>query len=214
MPDVPMKNTFFFAAEGKSVPVGWTETWWSFHASLDAAETAARTYVTVRKQLLGLGARVTAWRGTFNPAAFPAQNVKRISQVYFFQGNEGIGSTYTIEATDAFDPAHEDLLCRAESLFQAGPPPVGSRRSVFLSGMPDRLTDQLKAQGVDAAFLGADFKQWVKRLKEIPYYIRKKITNGPPPTYNGYAIESVQPIMIRHRNRGRPFFLFRGRRLA
>lgn len=208
MPDVVMKNTFFFQADGGSVPTGWTETWWSFHATLDTAQTAAKQYMVVRKQLLGLGAKATAWRG-----AIVAN--KRITQVYFFQGNEGIGSTYNNTATDAFDPAHEDLLCRAASAFQPGPPPVSSRRPVFLAGLPDRVTDQLKAQGMDAAFIqGADFKQWVNAITNIPYYNRKKIANGPPKVYEGYQIATIQPIMVRHRNRGRPFFLFRGRRLA
>lgn len=215
MPDAPIKNTFFFKTAGAPVDTGWTETWWSFHASLDLAEVAARQYAGRRSDLLGFGASMLAWRGTLNPAAFgPGAIPKRITKVYFFTGTEGISTTYKAQGSDDFDPAHEDLLLRIQATVALVPQQIVVHRSAFLSGIPDSQTDQLKKQGVNAPYVNdATWKQFVRQLTTIPYYSRiKDVAN--PGKFLAYAISDVQPIMVRHRNRGRPFFQFRGRRLA
>lgn len=208
MPDAVVKNVFFFTALPGPVPVGWTETLYSFHATLDLAQQAARTLNNARRQLLGVGATSYAWRGNL-----VAQ--KRISQVYFFQAGETTSNVFTNSPADDFDPAHEDLMCRVESIVNPGPNLLYARRAYFLAGLPDSQTDQLKAQGIAAAFVnGPAFQTWRDLLFNTPYYIRKKTANGPPPVFDGRAITKFTPIMVRHRNRGRPFFLFRGRRLV
>lgn len=218
MPDAPVKNTFFFEAPSLNVPTGWTETWWSFHASLDVAQTAAIKYAKARKELLGLGCYMQAWRGVLNPAGFtPPGPPKRVSQVYFFRGSEGLPTTYTSAVNDQFDPSHEDLLCRVQAKFTTGTPPVPivKRRPGFLAGLPDSQTDQLKINGIDAAYVNSDvWKAWIASLVNTPYYVRYKTANGPPAVYTAAAITDVQSEQVRHRNRGRPFFLFRGRKLA
>lgn len=215
MGDARIKHTFFYETKGKSTNTGWTETLWGNQPDLDTARANAKDYMTIRKNLLGIGAIALAWRGTLVPAGFIPPAPKRITQVYFFQGNEGVGEQFVRSPDDDYDPAHEDLLLSVQSAFDPGPPPQSSRRSMFLSGLPDSQTDQLKTQGMNAPYLfGAQMSQFIKELTGGRWYNRKKTGAGPPATFTAYPISRVQPIMVRHRNRGRTFFPFRGRRLA
>ena len=202
MPDAQSKVTIFFNGAGKSVSTGWTETFWSSEANLQVAVTdCKRTYVPRRKELLGVGATITH-------IIAPSIPTTRLSYIEFLRGKDGEGQLFTTSPRDDFDPTQVDLLLRMQTA-------NGHRRQLWLGGLPDSVTDTLLAQGIEAAFTSAPvFKQLVAAIVGLQYAVRYKATNGPPPTYLATPITEVFPIMVRNRKRGRPFFLFRGRRTA
>jgi hypothetical protein len=193
----PTKVTIFFATQGGTVPVGWTETWYDLSTFLPGALSNAKKYIGVRKNLLGKGAKITFIRVT------DTANL-RFTNVYQVPESEGIGSTYVNSPADDFDQAHEDLLVRVE----AG---AGNRRSWFISGLPDSQTDQLKVKGMDAAFVDGPL---IGLVYGVILANNWAIRIGKKPNFTYPAITSFVARMVRNRKRGRPFDLFRGKRLG
>jgi hypothetical protein len=191
-----------FQAQGGTAPTGWTETYWSGTANLQVSvDAAVNSYVPKRAALLGLGARIQAVKATSIPS-------NRSSFLRFLVGKEGDANLFTAGDADAYDPTQVDLLCRVETA-------NFKRRSLWIAGLPDSVTNQLLATGITGAFTASPaWKQFVAAIQNTGFQIRYKDTNGPPPTYMASEITRVQPIMVRNRKRGRPFFLFRGRRNA
>lgn len=195
------KGTVFFQAVGGSVPVGWTETWYTADSNQDALISNLVNYVKVRKQLLGAGASIIAVRAADD-------TVPRATKIQEIVGNAGIGTIYNAIPADAFDPLQSDLLVR----ISAG---VAAHRNFFLAGIPDSQDNQLDQAGINPAFIGnAAWKDWINfitvgsnfriRFQPVPHVI--------PAQYALTTITDAVPRMMRKRNRGRPFFLFRGRR--
>lgn len=203
MPDASFKVIIGFEASGGTAPVGWSETWWSKAGDADIAMQEAKDYVKVRRELLGDGAQVQFAKITNIPP-------NRLSTIYFFTGKEGIPGVFNVPGGQ-FDPTQVDLLIRVESRGFG----VNARRQWALSGLPDVVTNQLIQQGITGAFVNSPvFKQTLTQIKKNQWGIRKKTGNGPPPTFTLANITDLTPIMVRNRKRGRPFLLFRGKRLA
>lgn len=202
MADAPTKITIFFGASGGTAPTGWTENYWSGQVDLNLAiELVKNNYIKPRAALLGQGARIESIRAATNPPS-------RVTQVRFITGKEGDPSLFTTSPADDYDPTQVDLLCRATTA-------AGKRRQLWIGGLPDSQTDQLIAQGILGAFIASPaWKQFVAGIIKAGLFLRFKATNGPPPTYLADPIADVAPIMVRNRKRGRPFELFRGRRIA
>jgi len=202
MADAQSKITVFFHGAGTSVSTGWTETFWSSEANLQVAVTECkRKYIPRRKELLGNGATITHVRATSVPST-------RLSYIEFIRGKDGEGNFFTKRPSDDFDPTQVDLLCRLQTA-------NGHRRQLWLGGLPDSVTDTIVAQGIDAAFISSPlFKQLGAAIVDLQYAIRWKMKDGSAISYHATPITEVFPIMVRNRKRGRPFFLFRGRRTA
>lgn len=196
------KVTIFFSASGGTAPTGWTETFYSPQTDLEVSvDQAVKQYVPKRRAILGIGARILAVRASAVPP-------NRLSFIKFIVEDNGIGNVYTAAKVDDYDPTQVDLLCRIQSS-------NGHRRQFWVGGLPDSQTDQLLEQGITAPFInGAPFKQLVAAIIASNFQMQVKTANGPPPVFAYYNITSVLPIMVRNRKRGRPFFLFRGRRLV
>lgn len=196
--DVHSKINIFLTSQGGTAPTGWTETFWSQDADLNNQIKLAKDYALVRAKLLGIGAQVEYLR----VSNFPAN---RVTQIYYMQGNAGTskfeGAAFTT------DPTQVDLLVR----MQTDP---GKRRSFWMCGLPDIFTNQLIQQGIEGAFLSdASFKAWVATIKANKWCIRF-LTGKNPNTYKCDQVVQFTPIMVRNRKKGRPFDLFRGRKLA
>lgn len=191
-----------FEASGGATPTGWSETWYSAQADITVvANQDVLPYVKARAQLLGIGAHVESATVSQYPAT-------RITRVYYFQGSVGYPPSLLQSPQDDYDPTQVDLLLRIEDT-------SGHRRQLWLGGLPDSQTDQLKAQGMSASFLvGPLMTQYVKAIKTAGWGVRSLYLVGPPKVYTFNPVQYVQPIMIRNRKRGRPFELFHGRRLA
>jgi hypothetical protein len=205
MPDAASKVTVFFEAQGGTAPTGWTENWWSSQADLPTiVNSFIANYVPARTPLLGVGARIQSVRATLvqTPAA-------RVSYVEFLPGiKSGEGNLFTNSPADDYDPTQVDLLIRMSNL-------AGKHRQFWLGGLPDSQTDQLLQQGITGAFINSPaYKQWIAAIGRMPIGIRYKTSSGPPATYAFATLTTFLPIMVRNRKRGRPFYLFRGRRLA
>lgn len=202
MADAGSKINIFFEASGGTAPTGWTETFWSDRTDLKALLLAVRQqYIPKRRDLLGVGARLQAIRVSNIPP-------NRVSYVYFTQAKEGNGTLFDNAGPDDYDPTQVDLLWRLQTV-------GGKRRQFYMSGLPDSVTDQIQDQGVTGAFVNsAAVKQWQTAVQAIPMGIRFKTADGPPPVFAWDQITDFIPVMIRNRKRGRPFELFRGRRLA
>jgi hypothetical protein len=203
MADAVSKATIFFQSSGGTVPTGWTETFWSQADFQSLLTTIVNTYIPARKQLLGVGAVIKYVRGVKvqTPAA-------RVSSIKYLFGNQGVGSIYTSSPADDYDPTQVDLLVRAETA-------AGKRRQFWIGGIPDSQTDSLKAQGINAPYVtGGTWTQFVTALQACGFCIRFITAHGTPNTYDSDFITKLTPVMVRKRNRGRPFNLFRGRRLA
>jgi len=200
MADAASKVTILFEAQGGDAPTGWTETFWSSEANLKTVvDTCLKKYVPKRAVLLGIGAKVFAVKATSVPTT-------RLSRVEFVTGKTGISNLFTRSPDDNYDPTQVDLLCKVQDA-------AGHRRQLWLGGLPDSTTDQIKEQGINGDFIAQPcFKQYVQAILDVGYQIRYKTSNGPPKVYAAAAIEDVQPVMVRNRKRGRPFFLYRGRR--
>lgn len=202
MPDAATKVTIFFEATGGTAPTGWTETFYSGVSDLQSAlQQTMLNYVPKRKALLGVGASIQAVRTSKIPP-------NRSSAIAFLVGKDGQGDLFTTSPADDYDPTQVDLLCRVTDS-------AGKRRQLWVAGLPDSQTDQLLSQGITGAFINSPaWKQFVKAILTVQFGIRSKLTNGPPPTFAFNQIATVDPIMVRNHKKGRPFFLFRGRRLA
>jgi hypothetical protein len=162
----------------------------------------ADAYVKVRVPLLGNGAFIKAYRiSSLDPA------LKRLTQIKFMQGDAG-----TPRTSSQSDPSQVDLLVRLKA--DASP----AARNLWLSGLPDAYTNQLVAQGMEATFLFAGpFKKYLGFLTDPANALAIRAEVKPrtdPRTYQAIPIRQAEPIMIRKKDRGRPFNLFRGRRLA
>lgn len=202
MADAASKVTIFFEASGGTAPTGWTENFWSFQADLPTLiDQVVKQYVPKRAALLGVGCKIQSVRVSTNP-------LSRVTQVRFIVGKAGEPSVFTTSPADDYDPTQVDLLCRATTA-------QGKRRQLWVGGLPDSQTDQLLSQGITGAFTTSPtWKQYVAAIQASQLLLRFKLTNGPPPTFGADPITDVQPIMVRNRKRGRPFDLFRGRRIA
>jgi len=195
------KLTIFFQSNGGGnvPPVGWTETWYTNDTDPELALARCKAYCNLRRQLLGLGAVITGYRVSDTATI-------RSTRVDVLTGKDGQSSIFTADPEDAFDPAHEDLLSRVES-------GENYRRSMFLSGMPDSVTNQLKNQGVTAAFVTNAVWTNLANFITARFLIRVKKKDNPNiGTIIFVPISGIIPKTVRHRNRGRPFDLFRGRR--
>lgn len=199
---VGSKITFNFEAAGGGAPTGWSETWYSASGDISLVlKTAVPIYIKARAQLLGIGAFIQSVRVSQVPAT-------RITAVQFIQGTQGQPPTLLQSPADDYDPTQVDLLLRVEDL-------LGHRRQLWIGGLPDSQTDTLKQQGMSAAFLnGPLMGQYITAIDKAQFGIRSRLTVGPPPTFQWSAVQTVQPVMIRNRKRGRPFELYHGRRLA
>jgi hypothetical protein len=200
-PDMTTKLTVFFEATGGTAPTGWTETFYCPLTDLDLTIKLGKDYAKVRKALLGVGASMKFIRAADIPP-------DRTTVVYYLVGKEGEPDLFTTSPADDHDPTQVDLLVRMDST------PKG-RRQFALSGLPDSVTDQLLLTGVNGAFTASPaFKQWSNFIQTRNLQIRVRTAVGPPPVYSYNTINRLTPIMIRNRKRGRPFELFRGRRIA
>lgn len=195
------KITFFFEGSGPA-KTGWTETWYTSDDSFLTMGALADSYLLPRRGLLGPGAEIKYWR---TESTDPAK--KRSTRVRFMTGTEGKPYFYTSSPADDFDPSQSDLLLRIDGNDSGG---VTARRSLMLAGIPDSQTDQLKAQGINAPYVTNGIWTGFSTFVKGAFLIRK----GKSPTFSYIPIVNVQPIMMRNRKRGRPFELFRGRRLA
>lgn len=212
MADASSRLTIFYQAQGGSVgseiggspvtPTGWTETFYSGLSDLGTLISRGQDYMKVRRSLLGVGAIAKYIRASKIPP-------DRTTKVYYFIGKEGVGDLFTTSPADAYDPTQVDLLCRVEAL-------DGKRRSLWLGGIPDSQTVTLRAQGINSSFVNsAAFKSWVNKMISLQFGIR--VVNHPltnPKTFSIDTIAALTPIEVRKRDRGRPFNLYRGRRLA
>lgn len=201
MADAQLRIIIGFESAGGTAPTGWSETWYPAGSNADDALIQAKAYVAKRKELLGMGATVQFAKVTNIPP-------NRQSKIYFFEGKEGTPTLFT-GSGDQYDPTQVDLLMRVQSTTPA------ARRQWAISGLPDSVTNQLIQSGVKDTFVTSPiFKQLIALIKSLGWGIRKKTANGPPPVFTFASITDIFPIMVRNRKRGRPFELFRGRRLA
>lgn len=211
MADAASKYTVFFEASGGAgvttgagVPTGWTETFYSADGLSQASlQKVVNQYVPARAALLGVGAEIKYLRQT--SVNNPAQ--KRISWVQFMQGKQGLPTLFTTTPQDDYDFTAVDLLCRVQDT-------QGHRRSLWLGGLPDSQVDQLKQQGINGAFVqGGPFKQWTNAILALGFGIRYMV-NAISKVGTFGTIQTIQAEDVRRRDRGRPFRLERGRRLA
>jgi hypothetical protein len=204
MADAAAKVNFFFEAAGATTPQGWTETFWtSVAASQNQLQNIVNNYVSQRCALLGQGASLQFARITNVPA-------NRISFIQYMTGKQGLANLFTNPPGDDYDLSSLDLLVRMQDN-------VGKRRQFWMGGLPDSQTDTGQQNGILGAFVNSPaWKQWLQAIGNCGFGIRSIQAKGPPTTYmfNLIQLPLVQPIMTRKRSRGRPFDLFRGRRLA
>lgn len=203
LPDAGSKVTIFFTSQGGTAPTGWTENFYLLGGpSQVALQNIVNTYIPKRADMLGVGAQIESLRISAVPPS-------RVTFVQFLVGAQGQGKTFSNAGPDDFDPTQVDLLCRIQTA-------EGKRRQFWIAGLPDSQTDQLLAQGVRGAFINSPaFKQFAKAMVDSGFCVRWRNNPGVlPAAFSATPIQTVQPIMIRNRKRGRPFDLFRGRRLA
>jgi len=200
MPDAASRVTIFYEASGGTAPTGWTETFYSDDTEPDLLLTKVKNlYLPKRVAVMGAGVMAKFIKISNIPP-------NRLTKVAFLSGKQGENSQVSNSQDDAYDPTQVDLLIRMRDA-------TGHARQFWLAGLPDRYTNQLVAQGINAPFLnGAAMVQFLQSFLKAEFKIRWKATNGPPPTYNATNILAVDPVMVRNRKRGRPFSLFRGRR--
>ena len=206
MADAGSRVTFFFEFEGGTAAAGWTENFYlQASPSQNLLVAIKNKYIPLRAALLGVGATLKSVRMSSIPAT-------RATQVYICQGTEGQSKsvfTSNIDKGTDTDPTQVDLLLRAQTA-------EGKRRQFWLAGIPDSATDTGVQQGVVGAFVnGGDFQAWVKACIALNFQIRWKIQPFlPNKLYSATNIITFQPVSIRNRKRGRPFNLYRGRRIA
>lgn len=198
MPMTQGKMVIFFGATGGQgvPPTGWTETWYKTEVDYKNLLGFATGYAKVRKQLLGINAFITAVRVS-------DALIKRDTLFEQLNADQGEGKVYN-QAGDEHDPTQVDLLIRLESTELR-------RRSLFMAGLPDSVAQQLKENGIGAAFLnGPSMKAWMRYITDNQFAIRFKDPANPGLFLLG-NITGIVPRMVRNRKRGRPFDLFRGR---
>lgn len=202
MPDATIKVVIFFEATGKKTPTGWTEVWYrNVGLPSSTADLIQQIYVPARRSLLGFGARVKYLRVSNVPP-------NRITEVRYIFGKAGDPDIFTNTPADDYDPTQVDLLCRVQST-------IGKRRQLWVGGLPDSVTDTGQDQGIRGAFTSSKaWKTWVAAIKQCGLGIRFKTANGPPKVYSFDPVAEVIPVEARKRDRGRPFNLFRGKRLV
>lgn len=202
MAQVARKLVFFYEANGSSSSVGWTETFYLPVGTFDDAIKRAKAYMQNRHSLLGNGAHAVAVRVSNVPNT-------RQTQIYFFQGKEGDPDIFTSPPGDDFDPTQVALVVRMEDA-------AGDKRVFWVDGLPDSVTHTLVAQGIDGVYIASPiFKNTIQSIIDQGFCLQ--VVNKPvamPKTYTYPAITKGQTIMVRNRKRGRPFFLYRGRRVA
>jgi len=214
MADATSKYTVFFTAQGSSagiigqngnVPTGWTETYYSADGlSQSSLKNFVDKYVQVRADLLGIGAAILYCRQT--SVANPAQ--KRLSQVVFMSGKQGVPSVFVSDTKDGYLPSCNDILIRVQDS-------LGHRRQLWFGGLPRSQSDQLLQQGLLGAYVSSPgFKQWQNAILGLQLGIRYGVTGVAPGVGTFGAIAQIIPEMVRRRDRGRPFYLERGRKLA
>jgi hypothetical protein len=158
-------------------------------------------YVPARAALLGYGAAITYVRVTNIPP-------NRISYIQYTQGKQG-QSNFS-QGPDDYDFASLDLLIRMQDA-------IGKRRSFWMGAIPDAVSDTFQQGGTFGYFTNsAAWKQWLTAINTLNFGLRSIEAKGPPVTYQFQLLLAglTQPIYTRKRNRGRPFGLPRGRRLA
>jgi len=202
MADANTKITIFFTAQGGTAPTGWTENFWTIGTNLQNTLTECiQNYIKPRATLLGKGAQIEYVRVSNVPP-------NRLTRIQYLFLEQGLPTLFTSSPADDYDPVQVDLLWRFEDA-------LGHRRQAWMGGLPDSVTDSLLAEGIKAAFVFSPAcKAWQKAISTLGYGIRSIQTHGTPNIYQYSPIVNFIPIMIRNRKRGRPFDLFRGRRLA
>lgn len=202
MATVAQKLVFFYEAVGGTSCVGWTETFYTPAVGFDKAIQQAKFYMKSRHSLLGNGAMAVAVRVSNVPNT-------RQTQIYFFEGKEGVPDIFTSPPGDDFDPVQVALVVRLEDA-------AGDKRVFWLDGLPDSVTHTLVAQGVDGTFVNSPvFKQVLDNVITLGWemqVVNKPVTD--PKTFTYPPIVKAKAVMVRNRKRGRPFFLYRGRRVA
>lgn len=204
MADALSKVTIFYQFQGGSAPAGWTENFYLAAAANPALLlTIQNAYIPKRVEILGAGATMVSIRLSTVPA-------NRITQVYILKPGEGQSKTYVAgtKSSDT-DPTQVDLLCRVQDIF-------GKRRQLWIAGIPDIATDTAVAGGIEGTYsLSGAFTQLTGTMVKLGFGIRWRANPGVlPATYTFGQFLSVQPVSVRNRKRGRPFNLYRGRRLA
>lgn len=219
MPDAGLKMTVFCGSgsaatapkqTGQTIPpTGWTETWWLSSSSFTLGVAIAQAYIPIRAALFGVGAYISAVRVTL-PGVQPVA-LKRQSQIAFPNLGEGGASVFVNQPADDYDPTQADLMFRVE----AGP---AKRRVFWLGGMPDSQTDSFQLAGVKPAYTNSGGMKKLINFILANFGTRDLVPpRNPVPSLNTYTfnqITDVIPIQARNRKRGRPFYLFRGRRMA
>jgi hypothetical protein len=206
MADAASKVTFIFQFGGPSTAAGWTENFYSpVSPSAGYLKNLLADFVPLRVPLLGVGAFLQAIRISNVPA-------NRVTYAQFVPDTIGkpINSAGYPPMNPDTDPTQVDLLCRA----QTG---EGKRRSVWIAGLPDSETDTGLKFGIVPAYINsATWKKFVTGVT-TNFLIRWKSGTDPitgKPIYTATPIVSLNPEQVRNRKRGRPFDLYRGRRLA
>ena len=190
-----------FESAGANIPTGWTELFYSTNTDLKSVRDAwVGTYVTPRARLLGQGARLTVVKVT---QVSPTTRTSYIQKI----GLAGQAQRYT-GANDQFDPTQGDLWIRMQDA-------NGKRRGCWLAGVPDSQTISALPNGITQSYVtDGTWTGWVKALKVLGACIQWKTPGSNPPVYNWTLIMDIEALEMRNRKRGRPFPLFRGRRLA
>lgn len=202
MADAVSKVNIFFEAEGSVTPTGWTETFYSQQPDLSVlVAQAVDTYVPARRQLLGQGAEIKYVRVSNVPP-------NRSTFISYMTGKQGLPNIFTNSPADDYDPTQVDLLVRMQTT-------SGKRRQFWMGGLPDSVTDTGQESGVRGAFTSSSaWKSWVRAIGDLNWGIRFQIAAGPPKVYSFEPMLYFIPVASRRRARGRPFNLFRGRKLV
>lgn len=206
MADANTKVSIFFETFGKKTNTGWTETFYMNSASpLDQISfNVRRGYIPARVNLLGIGARAKYLRISNIPP-------NRSSFVEYLTGGKGEGTYYIHDVIDDFDPTQNDLLLRMQTAQVNG----AKRRSFWLAGLPDEVTDTGQETGVKPTFISdGNWGKFVKAIFDMQFLIRYVESKGPPKVYKADPIAFIVPVETRKRNRGRPFNQFRGKKLV
>lgn len=199
MADAKSRVTIFLEAFGGTVPTGWTETFYSNSEDLDLLiELWKNRYCGKRAELLGKGARISYLRVSTISAPRRSRTISLFGKDSESYSNQSRG--------DSYDPVQVDLLIRMTTA-------LGKRRQFWLAGLPDKYTDQLIKDGMEANLIyGPVYKQYFQAIRDLEALIRYKSSPPVLTPFDSATIVHADPIMIRNRKRGRPFKLFRGRR--
>jgi hypothetical protein len=196
--------------------IGWSETFWSTRDPASLMQLIRSNYLPARNSLLAPGCGITEVVTANVPA-------NKATNVFYPQGKDAVGN---YPATGSGGPGAADsdpewiaLLLRLETQ-------AGKRRQLWLSGLPDNVTNTQGPaglfissstarfeNGIDQAYvLSPAFIAWASAMQACNFGIRYITGHGPPKTYICDPIVRVIPISVRKRNRGRPHDLERARR--